>query len=167
MTFASLIDKKLNPYIVILGFSYRPDNYIAKIKKLKNDYQLDGIILEELNTELPILLWQWQKTNLSIHLSQFEPFGLAPCEARFLAKNYGPIVVTSDRGGLNEQIVNYKEGLICKYGSKNSYKKAIKFFYSLDDKQKEIIRINSYKKMMEKYNSYNSFVKFLNNFIDS
>ncbi len=161
---AAMIDKKHKPFIVVLGFTYRDFEYVEYLKNLKKDLKLDGVFFDKLDTMLPILLWQWKNTNLSIHLSRNEPFGLAPCEARFLAKKYGPIAIVSDRGGLKEQITNYNDGIVCRYGSILSYKRAINYIYSLNSEELNKIKKTSYETVMRKYDPYKNFLQLLSKF---
>jgi len=156
------IDAKFKPYLVMLGFSYTKDNpMISKLKEIKNKEKIDGKFIFQLDLILPTLIWQWKNTKISAHISQFEPFGLAPVEARLLAKNHGPVVVVSDRGGLPEQIINGKDGFIAKYDSTDSYSDVVNKIFSLSPEELRNMRTEAYKRVIEKYDSKKNILKLL------
>jgi len=158
------IDKRLNPYLIMLGFSYLKNNPLIKeLEKIKRDDGIDGKFIFKLDLILPTLIWQWKNSRISAHISQFEPFGLAPTEARLLAKDNGPVVVVSNQGGLPEQISNNKDGFIVKYGSIKSYKKVVNGIFKMNGNQLTKLRKTAYQTVIKKYNSYENIIVLLSN----
>lgn len=156
------INKKIDPYLVMVGVSYIDNNpLIKKLVHAKTKNKIEGKFIFNLDLVLPTLLWQWKNTKISCHLSQFEPFGLAPTEARLLAKNNGPVVIVSDRGGLKEQIINSKDGFIASYGSIESYKTITDKIFKMSSMDLKKIRILAYGRVVERYNSFKNILTLL------
>ncbi|MCK9415735.1 glycosyltransferase [Candidatus Dojkabacteria bacterium] len=150
-----------DPFLIILSLAYTADDpLIKKMKELYKRYNVDGILYTEKDMHLPLLLWQWKNCEYSMHLSKFEPFGMAPVEARYLAgKNEGPIVITSCEGGLNEQCINGLNGISVEYGNLQGYSDMIKSLQGMNRKQ---MRIESRNHMIEKYDAKKNILKYFN-----
>lgn len=160
--FFNQIDSKFKPYFILVGFSYIKNNsLITELKEIKKREKIVGKFIFHLDLVLPTLIWQWKNSKISVHLSQFEPFGLAPLETRLLAKNYGPVVVVSDRGGFPEQIINGKDGFVARYGSVDSYRAIVNKIFSLNSSALRNMRRNAYRRVAEKYDSRKNILVLL------
>ncbi|MGI6443956.1 MAG: glycosyltransferase [Candidatus Dojkabacteria bacterium] len=144
-----------NPHMIILGLSYFQDNPVVKqIKELITKFDIDATFYTRQDMKLPLLLWQWHKTKYSLNLSKAEPFGMAPIEARYLSGlSKGPLVVTSNNGGLAEQCENKINGLKVEYGDIDEYKEIIKFVNSLSNKEYNKFRSECANHVTKCYNA--------------
>ncbi len=150
-----------NPFLIILGLSYtKNDPLVKEISDLYKKHQIDGFFYTKQDMELPLLLWQWKKCKYSLHLSKFEPFGMAPVEARYLAGDAdGPIVITSKEGGLKEQCENKINGISVNYGDLTDYHDTIQYLNKVDRAK---LRKRSREHVMKKYNAQQNILLFLN-----
>lgn len=156
------INSKFNPYLILLGFSYIKGNpLVSKLREMKKNEKIHGKFIFHLDLILPTLIWQWKNSKISAHLSQFEPFGLAPVEARFLAKDSGPVVIVSDQGGLKEQISNNTDGFVATYGSVGSYRNIVEKIFGMNPANLCKIRAKAYSRVMKKYDSYRNILILL------
>lgn len=76
----------------------------------------DSTLLTSFDRELVACLTQWQQTTAVVLLSEGEPCGIMPMEARLLARNTGGVLVLSDSGGFREQASDGDDTLTCKAG---------------------------------------------------
>ena len=137
------------------GVSYINNNpLIIKLESIKKEHGISGKFIFKLDLKLPILMWQWKNTIISSHLSQFEPFGLAPVEARLMARDNGPVVVVSDRGGLKEQILSFQDGYVAEYGKEASYEGIIRSIFCKKQAELKKMRKSAYANVIKKYDSY-------------
>lgn len=142
------------PFLIMTGVSYVPNNpLIVDLYAKKERYGIDGKFFFDLDLDLSPILWQWQNTRISCHLSEREPFGLAPLEARCLAVEKGPVVVVSDRDGLKEQFEDGKEGFVVKYGSFEDYKSVTRTVFDDPSFDVQGMRHAAYDNVIEKYDS--------------
>lgn len=153
--FFNQIDKKTNPYLVILGLSYfENDPVVKQINELVKTHSIDSTFYTEGDMHLPILLWQWHRTKYSLNLSMAEPFGMAPIEARYLSgMSGGPLVVTSNNGGLAEQCENQINGLKVEYNNIEEYIETISFVNSLSGEEYNLFRAKCAKHVTECYDA--------------
>jgi glycosyltransferase involved in cell wall biosynthesis len=142
-------------HLVIQGFSYyENDPYITTVKNLiKSQNITNYTFLTELNLTLPPCLWQYNNTLINLCLSKNEPFGLVSIEARYMAKNNGLIAVNSNLGGFKEQIIDGFNGFLCDYGNEREYKRVIKFIKESDYSKLQKIKDNSYKDLINRYDT--------------
>jgi glycosyltransferase involved in cell wall biosynthesis len=73
-------------------------------------------LIFKFDTELVAALLQWKNTRVAALVSQGEPFGLTPLEARVNARRGGPVVVVSDTGGMTPQVIDGVDGFHVKTG---------------------------------------------------
>jgi glycosyltransferase involved in cell wall biosynthesis len=156
INFFYLMNKKIEGlHLIIQGFSYyENDPYIDVLKNLINDFDIKNhSFFTELNLTLPPYIWQYKNTLVNLYLSRNEPFGLTSVEARYMAKNNGLIAINSRIGGLEEQIIDGYNGFLCKYGDKNDYERVINFIKNADAAELQKIRDNSYRDILNNYNT--------------
>lgn len=162
MRICKYIDHKIKPYLVLVGVSYIPNNpLLPRLRKIKKELGLDGKLIFNLDLELPTALWQWSNCLLSAHISRYEPFGLAPVEARYLAGEAGPVVVVSDQGGLKEQVKDGYEGFVVKYGNQLDYQRVANKVSKMSASQSKLMRKRARENVIERYDARRNILALL------
>lgn len=101
-------------YFLVFASNFGIKESIEHIEELNKIFNVDiskGRLFTEYKFDLPQKLMQWQNTRMVGVFSRREPFGSIPSEVRTV----GPdkvVVVTSDVGGLSEQIEHGKNGYL-------------------------------------------------------
>lgn len=158
----SLIPERHRPHLVLIGVSYINDNpLLHELEAEKDRLGIDGTFIFRFDAVLPVLLWQWHRCVLSVHLSLYEPFGLAPTEARYLARDYGPVVVLSDRGGFREQVTDGNEGFMVRYGDPDDYRRVVKTVFEDATFDGASMRQRAYANVVADYDCQRNITEFL------
>jgi glycosyltransferase involved in cell wall biosynthesis len=158
----SLIPKRHRPYLVLIGVSYIDDNpLLHELEAEKDRLGIDGTFIFHFDAVLPVLLWQWHHCVLSVHLSLYEPFGLAPTEARYLARDHGPVVVVSDRGGFREQVTDGNEGFMVRYGDTDDYRRVVATVFEEADFDGAAMRLRAHANVVANYDCRRNIAEFL------
>ncbi len=145
-------------HLVIQGFSYyENDPYIDRLKDLIRSYGIANYsFLSKLSLTLPPCLWQYKNTLINLYLSKNEPFGLTSIEARYMARNTGLIAVNSNIDGLHEQTEDGYNGFLCGYGDEEDYRRVIDIIKKAGEADLQRIRDNSYRDLLDKYDTEKS-----------
>jgi len=107
-----LMAKKGLQTVLIAKPYTKNDPLVGEYKKLMKKFNPGGMFLYDYSFEsLPHAVMQWKNTKILLLPSLAEPFGLIPEEAR-LYNRRDLAVVTSNKGGLAEQIKDRKDGFL-------------------------------------------------------
>jgi len=139
---APKILEKVNAKFIIVGSGYMKEQLstIVKSMNLEKKILFSGFVEEE------ILLKLQKCADVSVVPSLFEPFGIVALEAMAA----GSPVVVSDTGGLSEIVDHDLNGVkVCPNNPESLAWGVIKTL--LDNKYRDHIRKNAYKKIREKY----------------
>ncbi len=135
-----------------------PDQIIAYAKKLS----IPSSILVTRDWELVTALAQWKNTKLVGILSRYdEPHGLTVNEARYHARNGGPIVMVSNRGGLPEQINHGHDGLIANLDNLDEAYATMKDFLTWSEEKCAQVRANAVETLKTKFSFENNIIDTL------
>jgi glycosyltransferase involved in cell wall biosynthesis len=140
---APKILEKVNAKFIIVGSGYMKEQLsnIVKSMNLEKKILFSGFVEED------ILLKLQMYADVSVVPSLFEPFGIVALEAMAA----GSPVVVSDTGGLSEIVDHNSTGVKVYPNNPESLAWGVTKTL-LDDKYREYIRKNAYKKIREKYN---------------
>jgi len=139
---APKILEKVNAKFIIVGSGYMKEQLstIVKSMNLEKKILFSGFVEEE------ILLKLQKCADVSVVPSLFEPFGIVALEAMAA----GSPVVVSDTGGLSEIVDHDLNGVKVYPNNPESLAWGV-IKTLLDNKYKDHIRKNAYKKIREKY----------------
>ena len=139
---APKILEKVNAKFIIVGSGYMKEQLsnIVKSMNLEKKILFSGFVEED------ILLKLQMYADVSVVPSLFEPFGIVALEAMAA----GSPVVVSDTGGLSEIVDHDSTGVKVYPNNPESLAWGVTKTL-LDDKYREYIRKNAYKKIREKY----------------
>ncbi len=147
---------------VIVGMVDHSPEYPDEIIKMSKDLNIDCTIIVERDWELVTSILQWKNTALVAILSRYdEPHGLTVNEARYHARNGGPLVMVSNRGGLPEQIEHGKDGFIANIDDPDGVVNVIDEFLAMDQEKRETIRQNALKILDDKFSFRKNIVEML------
>jgi glycosyltransferase involved in cell wall biosynthesis len=163
----NLVNKELGPksvYAVILGSDQGRDIYTKKIKRLAEQYRLNGQIRFIENCKnMPIA---YKISDLVVSASiEPEAFGRVAVEAQSMQKP----IIASNIGGSNETIINNLTGFLFEAGNAESLSKKIIEVLNFDESRLKSIGIEGRKNIIKKFNvekmcfsTYSEYKKLLN-----
>jgi glycosyltransferase involved in cell wall biosynthesis len=121
------------------------------LSNLRNSLGLDMSLIFGFDAELVACLLQWKNSAVVPILAKLEPCGLTPMEARMHARHQGPLVVTSDTGGLPEQMKHGVDGLVSRQDDVADVVAAIRRILAMSDRDKQRIREAGFKRILRQY----------------
>ena len=141
---------KLHP--VIVGMVDHSPEYPAKVVEFAKGLGLPHSIVVERDWELVAALLEWKHTRVAALMSAYdEPHGLVVNEARMHAREGGPVVVVSNRGGLPEQVTDGVDGFVADIDDLDSAAATIAKAAALSDKEHAKMRAASMETIKNRY----------------
>ena len=131
------------------------------LKKLQQELNLNMSLIFTFDAELAACLLQWENTIVTPILAYLEPCGLTPMEIRMHARKSGPILVTSDTGGLPEQVEDGLDGFITKQDDVGDVVSTIRKILGFSEQERQNIRANGQKKILGQYTWTSQILKTL------
>lgn len=125
-------------HLVLVIDEDRPD-----LRELAPEVCPDSTLITSFDRELVACLTQWQQTAAVVLLSEGEPCGIMPMEARLLARATGGVLILSDSGGFREQASDGDDTLVCEAGSPLSAAAALRRAMELGPADRERMRTRS------------------------
>jgi len=141
---AEKVKDQLYPVVMVAPHS-------DELLHLKESLKLDMSLIFKFDSELVACLLQWKNTMVTPILAYLEPCGLTPMEIRMHARNQGPILVTSDTGGLPEQVEDGVDGFISKQDDVENVAGVIKKILALSEADRQRVRQNGLKTILNRY----------------
>ena len=152
-------------HLVLNMVSYQKNEpFIKKYKQLIEKYQIKATLLEGYKRELPKALSQWKNSVAVVCPSRADSLSNIPFEVALWAKNEGPIIIGAALQGFLEQIKDGVDGFLFESSGKKSLGNVLKKIMNLSDQQRQIMRINAYKKVSIERNFKMNFENTLSNF---
>ena len=163
----NLVNKELGHqsfYAVILGNDQGRNVYSKKIKRLAEQYRINGQLkFIEHCKNMPLA---YKISDLVVSPSiEPEAFGRIAVEAQSMEK----LIIASDIGGSNETIINNKTGFLFESGSSEALSKKIIEALSLDESVLKSMGNEGRKNIIKKFNvekmcfsTYSEYKKLLN-----
>ncbi|MDA7714083.1 glycosyltransferase family 4 protein [Candidatus Pelagibacter sp.] len=163
----NLVNKQLGYqafYAVILGSDQGRNIYTKKIKRLAEQYRLNGQLKFIKNYENMPLAYKISDLAVSASIEP-EGFGRVAVEAQSMEKP----IIASDIGGSNETIINKQTGFLFKSGDPESLCEKIVEVLQFDESRLKSIGIEGRKNIIKKFNvekmcfsTYSEYKKLLN-----
>jgi len=122
-----------------------------ELLRLKEELQLEGSLIFAFDAELVACLLQWENTRVAASLAYREPCGLTPMEVRMHARRSGPLLVTSDTGGLAEQVHHGVDGFVSKQDAPDEVAKVVDRILAMSLPEKERIRKAGTETILNRY----------------
>ncbi|MCR4437616.1 MAG: glycosyltransferase family 4 protein [bacterium] len=122
-----------------------------ELLQLKEDLHLDMSLIFAFDAELIACLLQWKNTVAVPILAYLEPCGLTPMEARMQARRQGPLVITSDTGGLPEQIEHGVDGFITRQDDVAHVAETVRRIMAMTDAERERVRRAGLERILRQY----------------
>ncbi|MDZ7394033.1 MAG: glycosyltransferase family 4 protein [candidate division KSB1 bacterium] len=122
-----------------------------ELLQLKDQLGLDMSLIFAFDAELVACLLQWKNTVAVPILAYLEPCGLTPMEARMQARRQGPLVITSDTGGLPEQIAHGVDGFITRQDDAAHVADTVRTIMGMSVGEKEKIRKAGFERILRQY----------------
>lgn len=164
--FHLLIDacKKLNNIsfqLVILCPPYSKwDAFFKSIKDQLKKSNIDYILIDKVDFELISIIAQWKMSKIIATLSLKEPFGLIPSQVRVLSRTLWPVILTSNKDGYREQIIDDKDWFITNLWI-NTIANKIRYIFNLDQKKIQKIKRQWFKRVIKFFDYQKNVYLFL------
>lgn len=155
----SLEKIKAKVHIVMIASSHsQKDPIIDEYKRIiKTNNISDITLVTHYTRDLPKALSQWPKTDIAVCPSRGDTFPNVPMEIALWAKNSGPICVTSNADGLDEQITDGYNGYKFDITTPESLTDVLEQTLAISSERKAIIRKNAYEKVIRERDFYKNF----------
>ncbi len=122
-----------------------------ELLQLKAQVGLDMSLVFAFDAELVACLLQWKHTVAVPILAYLEPCGLTPMETRMQARKQGPLVITSDTGGLPEQIAHGVDGFITRQDDAAHVAETVRWIMTMPAAERERIRKAGLERILRQY----------------
>ena len=122
-----------------------------ELLQLKKTLNLDMSLIFNFDAELTACMLQWKNTVVTLVLAYLEPCGLTPMEIRMHAREKGPILITSNTGGLPEQVTDGVDGFLSEQDNVENVVSVIKKILTLPETELQKIRECGLKKILDNY----------------
>ncbi|MCI0514982.1 glycosyltransferase family 4 protein [candidate division KSB1 bacterium] len=122
-----------------------------ELVELKKSLNLDLSLIPAFDAELVACVLQWKNTVVTPVLAHLEPCGLTPMEIRMHARRQGPLLVTSDTGGLPEQVTDEQDGFITRQDDVADIVTHIKAILAMKTSARQQIREQGLQKILRQY----------------
>ncbi|MBC7186018.1 MAG: glycosyltransferase family 4 protein [Calditrichaeota bacterium] len=122
-----------------------------ELLQLKEDLHLDMSLIFAFDAELIACLLQWKNTVAVPILAYLEPCGLTPMETRMQARRQGPLVITSDTGGLPEQIEHGVDGFVTRQDDVAHVAETVRRIMAMTDAERARMRRAGLERILRQY----------------
>lgn len=147
---------------VIVGMTDHSPEYPQQMIDYAKEHRIEASIIVKRDWDLVMSLAQWKHTKLVGILSRYdEPHGLTVNEARYHARNGGPVVMVSNRGGLPEQIDHGVDGLIANLDDLDETTAMLKDFLTWSEEKCAQVRANAVETLKTKFSFENNIIDTL------
>ena len=133
-------------HLVLMTDPERPD-----LRRLAEQVCPDSTLLASFDRELVACLIQWERTAAVILLSEGEPCGIMPMEARLLARTTGGVLVLADSGGFSEQATDEADAFLCAPGDAHAAAGALARALAMRHEERERMRNCSASRVLDEY----------------
>lgn len=118
---------------------------------LKEQLPVNMSLIFAFDAELVACLLQWKHTVAVPILAYLEPCGLTPMETRMQARRQGPLVITSDTGGLPEQIAHGVDGFVTRQDDVAHVAETVRKILAMSEAEKERMRKAGLERILHQY----------------
>lgn len=145
---------------VLVGMVDHSPEYPGEIISWAKGLGIEHTIIVERDWELVAALLEWKHTRVAALLSRYdEPHGLVVNEARMHAREGGPVVVVSNRGGLPEQVADGVDGFIADIDDIDAAAAVIAKAASLTDEERARMRAAAIETIRTRYDFSENIAK--------
>ncbi len=162
----SLAKVKEQAHIVLIASGYSATDEIFKeYRNIVQEQNIKNItLITKYSRELPRALSQWYNSIVAVCPSRGDTFPNVPLEIALWAKDAGPICVTSNANGLDEQIINGFNGFKFDIMQPKELETLIYHAFNLNEVERNRIRGSAYKKVINERDFITNFECMLSNF---
>jgi glycosyltransferase involved in cell wall biosynthesis len=147
---------------VVVGMVDHSPDYPGEIVEWAKSLKGEHTIIVERNWELVTAILQHPNTKLAAILSRYdEPHGLVVNEARYHARQGGPVVMVSDRGGLPEQVTHGTDGLIADIDGPDATARMMCEFMARGEAEHARMRTAALETLRTRYSFENNIIETL------
>jgi len=147
---------------VLVGMMDHSPEYPQKLMKLADELPGERTVIVKRDWDLVASILQWKNTVLVGVVSRYdEPHGLVVNETRLHAREGGPVVMVSNRGGLPEQVTDGVDGLIVDIDDVDSVAAKIRDFMALPAEVRDEMRCNALRTIEERYSFKRNIIQTL------
>jgi glycosyltransferase involved in cell wall biosynthesis len=151
------------PYFFIIAAEFFPGtDYIKRLRSLVAEYGLKGVLSTKFDLETPRILQQSNDLVSVIVPSIEEPFGLIPIEVFANPYCLAP-VISSDAGGLKEQVRQNKTGILFRSNRIEDLHKALLKVQRFDTGSRRKMKKNAERLLRSEYDYEKNIIKFFMN----
>ncbi len=157
---AAKTDGAVHP--VVVGMVDHSPEYPGQIIEWAKSLPGERTILVKRDWPLVTAILQWKNTKLVGILSRYdEPHGLVVNEARLHARQGGPVVMVSNRGGLPEQVTHGVDGLIAEIDDVDATARIIIDFLEMGEEKHAAMRAAALETIKTRYSFENNIIETL------
>jgi len=155
------LEGALHPVIVGMG-DHSPEYPRQLIDEYGGSVPGGETLVVKRDWDLVTAILQWKNTHLVGILSRYdEPHGLVVNEARYHAREGGPVVMVSNRGGLPEQVNHGVDGLVADIDDLDKAVAVTREFLSWSDEKRAEVRKNALRTLEERFSFRRNIVETL------
>lgn len=141
---AARLKGRIWPVVVVTPHS-------EELLRLKDELRLAGSLIFAFDPELIACILQWPGTEVAAFLAYLEPCGLTPMEVRMHARRTGPLLVTSDTGGLVEQVHDGVDGFITRQDDPDDVAAVVARILAMSTDERDRIRKAGHEAVLGRY----------------
>ena len=156
--FSKLNNKDTHLVFIASPYKTAPSN-VRELKHLLSKYKINCTPIFKLDLELPNIICQWEKTKIVAQLSEHEPFGLVPEEIRLWSNKTGPVILTSNKEGYQEQITDNIDGFTVSLVNTQRIADKIDSILQLPKSEIQEIKDKGLKRLKDNYNYHVSITQ--------
>jgi len=147
---------------VVVGMVDHSPEYPDQIIEWARSLPGERTIIVKRDPQLVAAILQWKNTKLVGILSRYdEPHGLVVNEARLHAREGGPVVMVSNRGGLPEQVTHGQDGLIADIDDIDGVARMITEFLAMGEDKHAAMRAAALETIRTRYSFENNIIETL------
>lgn len=144
-------------HFVLISVPYVNDDYPALYDRLIATHQIAATHIKGFTRDLPRALCQWPRTRMVVVPSHQETFSNIPLEVALWARQAGPVVVTSRRGGFVDQITEGVNGFFLDITAPDAMARTVQHVLDLPAAQHAAIRQRAYDHVVHRYDFQRNF----------